>query len=85
MAHLDVSTEIVLRLTSEEFRLVGLSLARKLKGKDVELARILNTKIQELRLKQLEVIMKIAQDSLESSKKAEVLYAEVVLRDIFDK
>jgi hypothetical protein len=51
--HLDVKTTYALQLTPEEFRLVGLALAGKLKGAEMREAADLNARLQELRLKQV--------------------------------
>jgi hypothetical protein len=54
MAHLDVKTTYSLHLTPEEFRLVGLALAGKLKpGAETREAAELNARLQEMRLKQV--------------------------------
>jgi len=54
MAHLDLKTMYFLHLTPEEFRLVGLALAGKLKlGTETAEAAELNARLQEMRLKQV--------------------------------
>ncbi len=53
MAHLDIKTAYAVQLTPEEFRLVGLALAGKLKGAELKEAAELNARLQELRLKQV--------------------------------
>jgi hypothetical protein len=54
MAHLDLKTTYFLHLTPDEFRLVGLALAGKLKpGTEAKEAAELNARLQELRLKQV--------------------------------
>ena len=54
MAHLDMKTTYFLHLTPEEFRLVGLALAGKLKpGTETTEAAELNSRLQEMRLKQV--------------------------------
>ena len=54
MAHLDIKTTYAVQLTPEEFRLVGLALAGKLKpGTETKQAMELNARLQEMRLKQV--------------------------------
>ncbi len=53
MAHIDVKTTYLLHLTPEEFRLIGLALAGRLRGGEKMEAADLNTRLQELRLKQV--------------------------------
>lgn len=53
MPHLDIKTTYAVQLTPEEFRLVGLALAEKLKGAELKEAAELNARLQELRLKQV--------------------------------
>ena len=54
MAHLDIKTTYAVALTPEEFRLVGLALAGKLKlGEETKAATELNVRLQEMRLKQV--------------------------------
>jgi len=54
MAHLDLKTTYFLHLTPDEFWLVGLALAGKLKlGTETAEAAELNARLQEMRLKQV--------------------------------
>jgi len=54
MAHMDIKTTYLLHLTPEELRLVGLALAGKLKpGAETTEAAELNSRLQEMRLKQV--------------------------------
>jgi len=54
MAHLDIKTTYLLHITPDEFRLVGLALAGKLKpGAEMAEAAELNVRLQEMRLKQV--------------------------------
>lgn len=54
MAHLDIKTTYAVHLTPEEFRLVGLALAGRLKpGAETAEAADLNARLQEMRLKQI--------------------------------
>lgn len=54
MPHCDIKFHIHLQLTHEEFRLIGLALARRLAGdEDIQNALQLNVQLQELRAKQV--------------------------------
>lgn len=47
MADVTIRSEVVMKLTQEEFKLVGLGLAGKLKGRDVQSALKLNVRLLE--------------------------------------
>jgi hypothetical protein len=67
MAHIDVKTTYLLHLTPEEFRLVGLALAGKLKGAEMREAADLNARLQELRLKQVALSHEACRTALEKA------------------
>jgi hypothetical protein len=67
MVHLDVKTNYALQLTPEEFRLVGLALAGKLKGTEMKEAVELNARLQEMRLKQVALSHEACKSALEKA------------------
>ena len=70
MAHIDVKTSYALQLTPEEFRLVGLALAGKLKpGAETKEAAELNARLQELRLKQVALSHEACEAALQKGRK----------------
>jgi hypothetical protein len=71
MAHLDVKTNYFLQLTPEEFRLVGLALAGKLKGAELKEAAELNARLQELRLKQVTLAHEACESAFQKAQEAE--------------
>ncbi len=71
MAHLDVKTTYSLHLTPEEFRLVGLALAGKLKGVEMKEAAELNVRLQEMRLKQVTLAHEACEAACQKAQEAE--------------
>jgi hypothetical protein len=71
MAHLDLKTTYFLHLTPEEFRLVGLALAGKLKGAEPKEAAELNARLQELRLKQMTLAHEACQFACQKAQETE--------------
>jgi hypothetical protein len=71
MAHLDLKTIYFLHLTPDEFRLVGLALAGKLKpGAETAEAAELNSRLQELRLKQVALSHEAREAALQKAQEA---------------
>lgn len=70
MPHLDVKTLYHLQLTADEFRLLGLALAGKLKGADKKAAHELNVRLQEIRESQVQVAHDSSKSALQSAKEA---------------
>lgn len=70
MAHLDVKTLYHLQLTADEFKLLGLALAGKLRGADKKLAHELNVRLQELRESQVQIAHDCSKTALTSAKEA---------------
>ena len=72
MAHLDIKTAYALQLTPEEFRLVGLALAGKLKpGTETREAAELNARLQELRLKRVTLAHEACESAFQKAQEAE--------------
>jgi hypothetical protein len=71
MAHLDVKTTYFLHLTPEEFRLVGLALAGKLKGAELKEAAELNARLQEMRLKQATLAQEVCEAACQKAQETE--------------
>ena len=72
MAHLDIKTTYAVHLTPEEFRLVGLALAGKLKpGAETKEAVELNARLQELRLKQMTLAHEACQSACQKAQEAQ--------------
>ncbi len=72
MAHLDIKTTYAVHLTTEEFRLVGLALAGKLKpGTETREAAELNARLQELRLKQMTLAHEACQSACQKAQETE--------------
>ncbi len=77
MAHIDLAIEHVVRLTNNEFRLLGLAMAAALSGEPIrrqedrtEMAR-LNLKLQELRANRLREAAENTRHSLEQATRLE--------------
>jgi hypothetical protein len=71
MPHLDLKTTYALQLTPEEFRLVGLALAAKLKLGEAQEAASLNARLQELRLKQVALSHEACEAACRKAQEAE--------------
>ena len=72
MAHLDIKTTYAVHLTPEEFRLVGLALAGKLKpGTEMREAAELNARLQEMRLKQATLAQEVCEAACQKAQEAE--------------
>jgi len=71
MAHLDIKTTYTVHLTPEEFRLVGLALAGKLKGAELKEAAELNVRLQEMRLKQVTLAHEACQSACQKAQEAQ--------------
>jgi hypothetical protein len=72
MAHLDIRTTYAVHLTPEEFRLVGLALAGKLKpGAETTEAAELNARFQEMRLKQVTLAHEACEAAYEKAREVQ--------------
>jgi hypothetical protein len=71
MPHLDLKTNYFLQLTPDEFRLVGLALAGKLKGAELKEAAELNVRLQEMRLKQVTLSREACESAFQKAQEAE--------------
>ena len=71
MPHVDIKTIYAVQLTPEEFRLVGLALAGKLKGSELREAAELNARLQELRLKQVTLAHEACQSAFQKAQEVQ--------------
>lgn len=70
MPHLDVKTLYHVQLTADEFKLLGMALAGKLKGLDKKAAHDLNVRLQEMRESQVQIAHDSSKTALQSAKDA---------------
>jgi hypothetical protein len=70
MPHLDVKTLYHLQLNADEFKLLGLALAGKLKGTDKKAAHELNVRLQESREQQIAMQIASCKAALNNAKEA---------------
>lgn len=67
MAQVETSTQYIIRLAQDEFRLVGLALAGKLKGKDIHAAAALNEQLLKQRASHLKDVAEVATYTLKKA------------------